>query len=215
MVPAQGVFLEAQLKGLASLIFFGDTAIVLGPLSGSNLPLGADGGPVQSDTLHDMTRPTLPGLLRLGLRLLVCGTAAGRASAVRYAERGNRFWHVLHEVGLTATVSQPGDYAPLLEARIGLIDLAEYVAGEDAALPSNALYAAGLRDVAEAIKPRALAFNGKTTASMFYHGGTHRLSYGRQSERIGETAVYVLPSTAATSAFWSIEPWRELARALR
>jgi hypothetical protein len=50
---------------------------------------------------------------------------------------------------------------------------------------------------------------------MFYRAGTHRLSYGRQSERIGKTAVYVLPSSAATSAFWSIEPWRELARELR
>ena len=167
---------------------------------------------VQGDTLHDMTRPTLPDLLRPGLRLMVCGTAAGRASAARYAEHGNRFWHVLHKVGLTATELQPGDYTLLLEARIGLTDLAEYVAGEDAALPSNALYTAELRDVVEAIKPRALVFNGKTTASLFYRGGTRRLSYGRQSERIGETAVYVLPSTAATNAFWSIEPWRELAR---
>ena len=77
-----------------------------------------------------MTRRTLPDLLHPGLRLLVCSTAAGRASAARYAERGNRFWHVLHEVGLTATVLQPGDSALLLEARIGLIELAEYVAGE-------------------------------------------------------------------------------------
>src|ERR1700693_6119500 len=37
--------------------------------------------------------------------------------------------------------------------------------------------------------------------------------WGRH-ERIGETAVYVLLSTAATSPFWSIEPWRELARGL-
>jgi len=147
--------------------------------------------------------------------LVVCGTAAARASAARYAEHGNRFWHVLHEVGLTATVLQPGDYTLLLENGIGLTDLAEYVAGEDAALPGNALYAARLRDVVETIQPRALAFNGKSTASLFFRGGTHRLSYGRQPERIGKTAVYVLPSTAATSGFWSIEPWRELAKELR
>ena len=162
-----------------------------------------------------MTRRTLPDLLHPGLRLLVCSTAAGRASAARYAERGNRFWHVLHEVGLTATVLQPGDSALLLEARIGLIELAEYVAGEDAALRGDAVYAARLRDVVDAIQPRALAFNGKNTAIIFYRGGTQRLKYGRQSERIGETACYVLPSTAATSGFWSIEPWRELARELR
>ena len=158
---------------------------------------------------------TLLDLLRPGLRLVVCGTAAGRASALRYAERGNRFWHVLHEIGLTATELQPGDYTLLHENGIGLIDLAEYVAGEDAALRGNALYAARLRDVVEAIQPRALALNGKGTASMFYRAGTQRLSYGRQSERIGQTAVYVLPSTAATSGFWSIEPWRELAGELR
>ena len=162
-----------------------------------------------------MTPHTLLDLLRPGLRLVVCGTAAGRASALRYAERGNRFWHVLREAGLTATVLPPGDHALLLEAQIGLIDLAEYVTGEVAALRGNALYAARLRDVVEAIQPRALAFNGKTAAGLFYRGGAHRLSYGRQSERIGETACYVLPSTAATSAFWSIEPWRELARELR
>jgi hypothetical protein len=47
----------------------------------------------------------------------------------------------------------------LLHGRaLGLIDLAEYVAGEDAALGGNALYAARLRDVVEAIQPRALAF---------------------------------------------------------
>jgi TDG/mug DNA glycosylase family protein len=162
-----------------------------------------------------MTRSTLPELLRPGLRLVVCGTAAGRASIAGYAEHGNKFWHVLHEVGLTATELQPGDYALLLEARIGLTDLVEYSAGMDAALASNALYAARLRDVVEAIQPRALAFNGKKTANLFYRGGAHRLSYGRRSERIGKTAVYVLPSTAATSAYWSIEPWRELARELR
>ena len=122
---------------------------------------------------------------------------------------------MLHEVGLTATELSPGDYTLLLDAGIGLVDVAEYVAAADAALPDNALFAAGLRDVVEAIKPRALAFNGKTTAGLFYRGGAHRLTYGRQSERIGETVCYVVPSTAATSAFWSIEPWRELARELR
>jgi double-stranded uracil-DNA glycosylase len=162
-----------------------------------------------------MAPHTLLDLLRPGLRLVVCGTAAGRASVLRYAERGNRFWRVLHEVGLTPIELLPGDYTVLHENGIGLIDLAEYSAGMDAALGGNALYAARLRDVVEAIQPRALAFNGKNTASLFYRGGTHRLSYGRQSERIGETACYVLPSTAATSAFWSIEPWRELARDLR
>ena len=93
-----------------------------------------------------MTPPALPDLLAPGLRLVVCGTAAGRASAAQYAEHGNRFWRVLHEVGLTATLLQPGDYTLLLENGIALTDLVEFSAGMDAALPGNALYAARLCD---------------------------------------------------------------------
>ncbi len=123
---------------------------------------------------------------------------------------------MLHEVGLTATVLQPGDSALLLEARIGLIDLAEYVAGEDAALRGDAVYAARLRDVVDVIQPRALAFNQEEHGHHFlsWRDAAAQL-HGRQSERIGETACYVLPSTEATSGFWSLEPWRELARELR
>jgi TDG/mug DNA glycosylase family protein len=138
-----------------------------------------------------------------------------RATRAYYAGRGNKFWRVLREVGLTSTELQPRDYALLLTVGIGLTDLAKYVAGMDDELPTNSLYAARLRDVVEAIKPRALAFNGKKAASVFYRVPTRQLSYGRQSERIGATACYVLPSTAATaSGFWSIEPWRALAREL-
>ena len=114
-------------------------------------------------------------LVRPGLRLVVCGAVAGRASAAR---SGNRLWHVLHEVGLTSSVLQPGDYTLLLENGVGLTALAEDSADMDDALHSNTLFAARLRDVVEAIKPRALAFNGKKTASMFYHAAPHRLSYG-------------------------------------
>ena len=110
-----------------------------------------------------MTRPTLPDLLRPGLRLVVCGTAPGRASIAGYAEHGNRFWHLLYEVGITATELQPGDYALLLENGIGLTDLAEYSVDMDTVLHGNALYAARL----------------------------------------------------PTSGFWSIVPWRELAKELR
>jgi hypothetical protein len=53
------------------------------------------------------------------------------------------------------------DYTLLIENGIGLAALAQYSADMDDALPGNALYAARLRDVVEAIKPRALAFNGK------------------------------------------------------
>jgi TDG/mug DNA glycosylase family protein len=78
----------------------------------------------------------MPDLLRPGLRLVVCGAVAGHASAAR---SGNRLWRVLHEVGLTSSVLQPGDYTLLLENGIGLTALAKYSADMDDALPGNAL----------------------------------------------------------------------------
>jgi TDG/mug DNA glycosylase family protein len=63
------------------------------------------------------------------------------------------------------------------------------------------------------LQPGALAFNGKLAASVFYAVPTGNLTYGRQSDAIGQTAVYVLPSTSASAArHWSVRPWEAMAR---
>ena len=46
----------------------------------------------------------LPDLIKPGLRIVFCGTAAGNVSAARgayYAHPQNRFWSALHAFGLT------------------------------------------------------------------------------------------------------------------
>ena len=76
----------------------------------------------------------LPDLLRPGLRLVFCGTAAGSVSAMRghyYAHPQNRFWGILHEVGLTPRLLAPAEYPLLLDWGVGLTDLAKYVSGMD------------------------------------------------------------------------------------
>ena len=84
--------------------------------------------------------PILPDLLSPGLKLVIVGTAAGRASAKEgfyYAGKGNRFWRVLHEVGLTPIELQPAECGRLLHYGIGLTDLAKYASGMDADLPKG------------------------------------------------------------------------------
>lgn len=52
----------------------------------------------------------LPDHLTHGLSMVCCGTAAGRTSAVRgqyHARKGNRFWGLLAEAGLTRGVLRP------------------------------------------------------------------------------------------------------------
>lgn len=42
------------------------------------------------------------------------------------------------------------------------------------------------------------------------------VDYGRQPEPIGDAQVWVMPSTSGLArGFWSVEPWQELAAAVR
>jgi double-stranded uracil-DNA glycosylase len=165
-----------------------------------------------------MTPPVLPDLLQPGLRLVICGTAAGAASARReayYAGPGNRFWDVFHQVGLTPMRLRPEEYMALLNYRIGLTDLAKHEFGSDASLPNGCFDVVQLRAKIEVAQPRILAFNGKRAASEFLGVGSSTLQYDRHPGRIRDTSIYVLPSTSgAASAFWSLEPWQKMAKDL-
>jgi double-stranded uracil-DNA glycosylase len=150
---------------------------------------------------------------------LICGTAAGAISASKqayYAGPGNKFWRILHSSGITNRELQPAEYKLLLHQGVGLTDLAKHAHGTDAQLPHGCFDAARLRHQIETIQPKALAFNGKKAASVFYGVPTVHISFGRQHANIGGTAIYVLPSTsAAANGHWSAEPWYSLAKDLQ
>jgi hypothetical protein len=85
----------------------------------------------------------------------------------------------------------------------------------DRELPAGCFDPARLRRTIEAVPPIILAFNGKTAASVFFGVRSSKLAYGRQSERIGRTMIYVCPQTSGANAHWSADPWHALARDLR
>jgi TDG/mug DNA glycosylase family protein len=157
----------------------------------------------------------LPDLLANDLDLVIVGTAAGRASARRglyYAGPGNRFWRTLREVGLTPIELRPDDYAKLLDYGIGLTDLAKGACGADSNLKPADFDRMRLRAVVKTRSPRLLAFNGKTAAARYFDVPTAQITYGRQTETIGRTAIYVCSSTSPANGHWSREAWEELAR---
>lgn len=164
--------------------------------------------PRPDDVLQDMLHP--------GLRLVICGTAAGPRSAAigaYYAGRGNRFWPTLHAIGLTPTLVAPEDWRSLGELGIGFTDLAKRVWGMDKDLPRDSFDAGRLRTLMEQHQPGVLAFNGKTAGRAYL--GRQVIAYGPQEETIGRTKLWVLPSTSgAASGAWSVEPWQALARSL-
>lgn len=156
----------------------------------------------------------LPDLLRPGLRAVFCGTAAGTASArarAYYAGPGNRFWSVLHEIGLTPTQLTPSEFKRLPEHGIGLTDICKVLHGSDEEVGTVEFDVARLEAQISGVEPANLAFNGKNAA----RGALERsVDYGLQPERIGGASVWVLPSTSgAARGYWNVEHWRELAQA--
>jgi TDG/mug DNA glycosylase family protein len=161
----------------------------------------------------------LPDRLRPGLKLVFCGTAAGRQSALQqayYAHGQNKFWKTLYETGLTPSQFLPHDYEKLWELGIGLTDIAKQAYGMDHQLPRDALgpkAIAALEARIRKVKPAILAFTS-------LNGGRKvtgpKAVVGEQPELMGDTRVFILPSPSPLAAnHWDIKPWRDLAKALK
>ena len=165
--------------------------------------------PVPSDVLPDVLGP--------GLRIVFCGSAAGAASAragAYYAGPGNRFWPTLHRVGLTPRLLAPAEFRTVRRYGIGLTDLCKTESGADSGLSGEGDDKAELAAKIARYRPAVLAFNGKRAARVFL--GAEALSYGEQAQRIGETAIHVLPSTSGAARRWWDEAfWRRVAKAAR
>jgi TDG/mug DNA glycosylase family protein len=161
----------------------------------------------------------LPDRLRPGLKLVFCGTAPGRQSALQgfyYANRQNRFWRTLHEVGLTPHLFAPQDYEALWEHGIGLTDIAKHVYGMDHQLPGDALGA----EAVAALKARIARAGPRILAFTSLNGGRKvmgaRAVAGEQAVLLGETRVFILPSPSPLADnHWDIGPWRALAKAVK
>jgi double-stranded uracil-DNA glycosylase len=164
-------------------------------------------------TSHRTTEDfVLPDLLRPGLRVVFCGTAAGTRSArdgAYYAHPGNMFWRTLVAVGLTPRLLAPAEYPLLPTFGIGLTDLSKFHYGNDAELPVDAFDVAALRSKVEHFAPRVIAFTSK-------HGGTAALgkgiTYGLQAARFGGAMTFVLPSPSGQARrSWDLRRWQAMA----
>ena len=164
-------------------------------------------------------RDVLPDVLQASLRAVLCGTAVGTASAkagAYYAHKQNKFWRILYESGLTPTLLSPQQYRELPHYGIGLTDLIKTHSGMDHQIPLTELAEdsrARLRATILKFRPAFLAFTSKTGGQQFLGGPR---DYGEQTERIGETRIWILPSTSgAANGSWRPEVWHRFADEVR
>ena len=145
---------------------------------------------------------SLPDYLRPNLDLVIVGINPGtrsEATGHHYAGPGNHFWPLLHE---SALVDEPLTYAQdarLLEWSIGLTNMVDRASPSisDLSLDELRAGAAALREKLLRFAPRVVCFNGKRIWEIF---SGHKSALGVQEERIGESRVFVMPSTSARTA---------------
>jgi TDG/mug DNA glycosylase family protein len=160
----------------------------------------------------------LPDQLQPDLRLVFVGTAASERSAATghyYAHPGNRFWRVIHEVGITPRRYAPREFPEVLALGIGFTDLCKQGAGMDHQALRAPIDVAGFRVKIGRYRPRTIAFTSKKAASLFYGRPTAAIALGRQPPQEDFPLVFVLASpSGAASGAWTRQPWQELAKAI-
>lgn len=155
---------------------------------------------------------TLPDYLREGLDVVFVGINPGWLSATLghyFANPRNDFWRVLHDAGLTPRRLAPGEDHTMLDLGCGLTDVVKRPSRQAAAVrPEEFLEGRRILEAKLlAAAPRIVCFNGKTGA-VGYFGRAAGIGFGRQAVRIGESRVFVAPSTSPANAGLSYEAKR-------
>jgi double-stranded uracil-DNA glycosylase len=157
------------------------------------------------------TASDVPDVLARGLKAIFCGINPGRVSAAanaHFANPRNDFWRLLHAAGFTPRLFGPSEQFDLLPLGIGITNAAYRTTpgSGDLRKADFAGSAERLERLAVELRPRAIGFVGKEA----YRGAfAERPQLGMQERRLGETALFVLPSTSPANA---AVPWDERLR---
>jgi double-stranded uracil-DNA glycosylase len=144
----------------------------------------------------------VPHVLAPGLRVVFCGINPGRwsaAAAAHFANPRNDFWRLLHDAGFTSRMLAPEEQEELLDFGLGVTNAALRTTRGSGDLRRADFEGAAerLAGIAEELGPQWIAFVGKEA----YRGAfTQRPELGEQGRRLGETRLFVLPSTSPANA---------------
>ena len=133
------------------------------------------------------------------------------AAGAHFANPRNDFWRLLHAAGFTPRLLDPSEQFELLPFGVGVTNAAARTTpgSGDLRKADFAGAAERLERLAVTLKPAWIAFVGKEA----YRGAFgERAQLGEQARRLGETRLFVLPSTSPANA---AVPWDERLRWFR
>jgi double-stranded uracil-DNA glycosylase len=165
-------------------------------------------------TLPPALKAAVPDVLAAGLAAIFCGINPGRVSAAagaHFANPRNDFWRLLHEASFTPRLLAPAEQELLLDFGYGLTNAARRTTEGSSELRRGDF--AGTEErlarLATELQPLVIAFVGKAAYEGTYR---ERPQLGLQQRRLGDTLLFVLPSTSPANA---AVPWDERLRWFR
>jgi TDG/mug DNA glycosylase family protein len=169
-----------------------------------NVSRGGRDSPLGGQPAHAADTPTsaIPDVLANGLRVLFCGINPGRvsaAAAAHFANPRNDFWRLLHAAGFTRTLLGPDRQWEALEHGVGITNAAHRTTRGSGDLRRGdfAGSAARLERIVRQLHPAWIGFVGKEA----YRGVFgERSALGVQPRALGDTKLFVLPSTSPANA---------------
>jgi double-stranded uracil-DNA glycosylase len=144
----------------------------------------------------------VPDVLASGLRVVFCGINPGRWSAsagAHFANPRNDFWQLLDDAGFTPRRLAPEEQHELASFGYGLTNAALRTTRGSGDLRRGDFLGAAerLTRIAKELRPGWIAFVGKEA----YRGAFgERPELGEQEPRLGDTRLFVLPSTSPANA---------------
>ncbi len=161
-----------------------------------------------SDTID---RSAVPDVLAPDLTVVFCGINPGLhsdAKAAHFANPRNDFWRLLHAAGFTPRLVDPSEQLEVLRYGVGITNAAHRTTrgSSDLRRSDFAGSAERLERLALELRPRVVGFVGKEAYRGPFGG---RPGHGLQEQRLGETLLFVLPSTSPANAAVS---WEERLR---
>jgi TDG/mug DNA glycosylase family protein len=169
------------------------------------------------EELTNAVGKTIQDIIAPKLRVLFCGINPGLysgATGLHFARPGNRFWKSLFAGGFTPRLLQPYEQDELLKLEIGITNVVNYTTAAEADIPYEDFVSGGkwLEEKVLNFEPEWIAFVGIGAYRRAFN--EPRAQLGRQERMIGNTKVWVLPSTSGLNANHSGEKLGELFKEL-